>query len=200
MEKTIEIPFGAKDSELKGWEYTIPEDMEAEIKDGKIIVKQKESEDERIRKALIGHLKAGVDFVSNGVTKAECIAWLEKKKEQKPESCDCSRDEESYTNGIHHVLMNPEAYGLIKLKPAKWSEEEKMHFANAILAAEKEWGVNSYTARFLESLRDTFQNGNSRWKPSEEQMEAVEEALEFYSGTTDTAKGLRSLYNDLKKL
>ena len=31
MEKTIEIPFGAKDSELKGWEYTIPEDMEAEI-------------------------------------------------------------------------------------------------------------------------------------------------------------------------
>ena len=27
MEKTIEIPFGAKESELKGWEYTIPEDM-----------------------------------------------------------------------------------------------------------------------------------------------------------------------------
>lgn len=77
-----------------------------------------EGEDERIRKALIGHLKAGVDFVSNGVTKAECIAWLEKQKEQKPESCDCSRDEESYTNGIHHVLMNPEAYGLIKQKPA----------------------------------------------------------------------------------
>lgn len=86
----------------------------------------KESEeDERIRKALIGHLKTGVDFVSNGVTKAECIAWLEKKKEQKPESCDCSRDEESYTNGIHHVLMNPEAYGLIKQQPAEWSEEDE---------------------------------------------------------------------------
>ena len=104
--------------------------------------------------------------------------WLEKnleylkpkQKEQKPESCDCSRDEESYMNGIHHVLMNPEAYGLIKQKPTEWSEEEKMHLANAILVAKKEWGVNSYTARFLESLRDTFQNGNSRWKPSEEQM------------------------------
>ena len=47
------------------------------------------------------------------------LAYLEKKKEQKPESCDCSRDEESYTNGIHHVLMNPEAYGLIKQKPAE---------------------------------------------------------------------------------
>ena len=39
--KEIEIPFGAKDSELKGWEYTIPEGMEAEIKDGKIVVKEK---------------------------------------------------------------------------------------------------------------------------------------------------------------
>ena len=39
--KEIEIPFGAKDSELKGWEYTIPEGMEAEIKDGKIVVRKK---------------------------------------------------------------------------------------------------------------------------------------------------------------
>ena len=42
--KEIEIPFGAKDSELKGWEYTIPEGMEAEIKDGKIVVREKEPE------------------------------------------------------------------------------------------------------------------------------------------------------------
>lgn len=49
----IEIPFGAKDSELMGWEYTIPEDMEAVIKDGKVIVRKKESEDEKIRKALL---------------------------------------------------------------------------------------------------------------------------------------------------
>ena len=49
----IEIPFGARDSELCGWEYTIPEGFEAEIKDGKVIVRPKESEDERIRKALI---------------------------------------------------------------------------------------------------------------------------------------------------
>ena len=39
--KEIEIPFGAKDSELKGWEYIIPEGMEAEIKDGKIVVREK---------------------------------------------------------------------------------------------------------------------------------------------------------------
>ena len=38
----IEIPFGAKDSKTLGWEYTIPDDMEATIKDGKIIVRKKE--------------------------------------------------------------------------------------------------------------------------------------------------------------
>lgn len=47
----------------------------------------KESEGERIRKALLWHLKADVDFVSNGVTKAECLAWLEKLREN-PKSAD----------------------------------------------------------------------------------------------------------------
>lgn len=61
------------------------------------------------------------------------LAYLEKQKKQKPESCDCSRDEESYTNGIHHVLMNPEAYGLIKQQPAEWSEEDE-GMLNCIIA------------------------------------------------------------------
>ena len=39
-----------------------------------------ESEDERIRKALIWHLKAGEDFVSEGITKKQCLAYLEKQK------------------------------------------------------------------------------------------------------------------------
>ena len=64
-------------------------------------------------------------------TRALCsdhIQWLQwlkegrivpKQKEQKPELCDMGRwDEESYNNGIHHVLQNPEAYGLTKQKPA----------------------------------------------------------------------------------
>ena len=49
-----------------------------------LIPELRESEDERIRKALVWHLKADADFVSNGVTKAECIAYLEKQKEQEP--------------------------------------------------------------------------------------------------------------------
>lgn len=75
----IEIPFGAKDSELKGWEYTIPEGMEAVIKDGKVIVRQKESEDERIRKELLAVIN---DLVLPDEQKARFNAWLERQKEQ----------------------------------------------------------------------------------------------------------------------
>ena len=46
MSKIIEIPFGAKDSESKSWEYTIPAGMEAVIEDGKVIVREKESRTE----------------------------------------------------------------------------------------------------------------------------------------------------------
>lgn len=41
-EEKIEIPFGAKDSELCEWEYTIPSGYKAEVKDGKVIVRKKE--------------------------------------------------------------------------------------------------------------------------------------------------------------
>lgn len=37
----IEVPFGAQDSELQGWEYTIPEGYVAKIVKGKIIVKRR---------------------------------------------------------------------------------------------------------------------------------------------------------------
>lgn len=85
--KEIEIPFGAKDSELCGWEYTIPEGMEATIVDDKIVVKKKESEDEKIRKWLIRTLKAlnslGVEVDGAYEMMLPTIAWLEKQVEQK---------------------------------------------------------------------------------------------------------------------
>jgi hypothetical protein len=59
--KEIEIPFGAKDSELCGWEYTIPEGMKATIVDNKIVVKKKENEDEFAH--IVGYLVQ--DVVAN---------------------------------------------------------------------------------------------------------------------------------------
>lgn len=86
----IEIPFGAKDSELCECEYTIAEGYEAEIKDGKVIIRKVESEDERIRKDIISYFKtinsiyldAGEPISRRNVW----LAYLEKQGEQK--SCD----------------------------------------------------------------------------------------------------------------
>ena len=82
--ETIEIPFGAKDSELKGWEYTIPEGMEARIEGNKVILEPKESEDERIKKAIFQALSkkdAREVLLANGLQVSDALAWLEKQGE-----------------------------------------------------------------------------------------------------------------------
>lgn len=85
MEKEfIEIPLGAKDSELCGWEYNIPEGFVASIENGKIIVKKEESEDEKIRKAIINYFKCqSRDEPSRKDTHNKWIAWLEKQGKDK---------------------------------------------------------------------------------------------------------------------
>ena len=79
--EAIEIPFGAKDSELQEWVFTIPEGMEAEIKDGKVIIKRAESEDERIRKELVAVLE---DLILPDDQRRRFLAYLEKQKERGP--------------------------------------------------------------------------------------------------------------------
>ena len=78
-ENFIEIPFGARDSETLGWEYTIPDDMEATIQDGKIIVKKKESEDEKIRKDVLAFIRREGQHIDK-YKWHKWIAWLEKQK------------------------------------------------------------------------------------------------------------------------
>ena len=78
----IEIPFGAKDSELQEWTYTIPKGMKAEIRDGKVIIKRKESRDERIRKAIVALIEDLQQSDKNfaDVELTDMLAWLEKQK------------------------------------------------------------------------------------------------------------------------
>ena len=77
--EVIEIPFGAFDSELKGWEYTIPEGMKARIEDNKVIIEPKESEDEIIRNRIIGYLKQDIEEHPERKERIEdMLAWLEK--------------------------------------------------------------------------------------------------------------------------
>ena len=82
MDYEIEIPFGAFDSELMHQEIFIPEGFEATIDGNKIILKKKESEDERIRKELLNHcIKAanGETMVVSTDDYYRWSKWLEKQ-------------------------------------------------------------------------------------------------------------------------
>lgn len=150
--KTIEIPFGAKDSELYKFEYTIPEGYEARIEDGKVIVTKKESEDERIRKILIHIVKGacdkyGIKYKGDEITEEKLLAYLEKQKEQ---------------------------------KPAEWSEEDKTHLCWIIECFDSwKYQVPEFADQYqsaIDWLKST--RPQPHWKPSEEQMEALMLAIE----------------------
>ena len=125
MKPNIEIPFGAFDSELKGWEYTIPEGYTAEIKDGKIIVKEKESEDERINKAIFKALSkkdAREVLLAEGIQVSDALAYLEKQKEQKPA---VSREEILYQLLQNNsITMTDYLYLTNKQKLAEWGAKQ----------------------------------------------------------------------------
>lgn len=56
-----------------------------------------------------------------------------------------------------------------KQKPS-WNEEDEIHLKNAILSAEKEWGVNSFTANWLKSIKDRVQpQPTSEWSEDDEE-------------------------------
>lgn len=214
MKEIIEIPFGAKNSELRGWEYTIPEGMEATIVDNKIVVKNKESEDEKIRKGLIEYIK---DQQSTFISAPDCrdkyeeeennkynswIAWLEKQCEQKP------TDEEmkillqtEYEKGRADAIE----------QTSTWSEEDEAIYYGVIETEQYMLDVVNGTKKFdvgnlsikkectrelnwLKSFKERY-----TWKPSDEQIKALKEACDKY-WEPDGLDPLYTLYQDLKKL
>ena len=90
----------------------------------------------------------------------------------------------------------------------EWSEEDEnaLKYIHELL-------VFGYTEKFMdaqtahdmrkwvnEHLRpDTFQNGNSHWKPSEEQMEALKNSA-YGAYQNGDGPALRELYEQLKNL
>lgn len=188
MEKEIEIPFGAKDSELKGWEYTIPEGMMAEIKDGKIIVKEKESEDEMIRKAIIEILnRLPACYWHGQKEKDDCLAYLEKQKEQKPIDIvfvsDWLREHiKTYVNSeyneFHKTVEYDGSVNVEKLiqdlkkaaeqKPADDSEVLARHITNDSLSGE-------VTSRLAKCGWYVSENKPAEW--SEEDKYILEDAI-----------------------
>lgn len=121
IEKEIEIPFGAKDSELQEVTYYIPKGFHAEIDDDKIVIK---------------------------------------KGDQKP----------------------------------TWSEGDEM-MLESVLDKIGDLGTGEMCKEWLKSLRP-----QSHWRPSDEQVEALQTAIGIVGELTPTASLLKEIREQLKKL
>ena len=152
-----------------------------------IIPELLENEDERIRREIY-------NFLIDMECKEEWINYLEKQKEQKlstPEDIAAA-----YQMGL--------TKGCNEQKPAEWSEEDSIHLKNAVLSAEKEWGTESCTAKWLKSLPERF-----NLQPKQEWSEEDKKLLDFWSDVIDRndwrmdenfCKALREFINRLKSL
>ena len=181
----------------------------------------KESEDERIRKVLIQHIKDKVSVIS-GWRKEELIAWLEKQKEQKPVNTiveDLPNGEDYGIDSLWHAIQilertlgEVEGYQsddgilehkcaieavkrLYKQKPA-WSEEDERMCKNLLFLMEQENSISSWEGCYdwLKSLKERY-----TWKPSDEQMKQLG-WVAVQNKDNMIGKELMSLYQDLKKL
>ena len=137
----------------------------------------KESEDERIRKAIVRLLTVASESYlidATGFKKEQFLSYLEKQKEQKG------------ANGNEKEIPNGQ-------KPAVWSEEDEKHIEALILASDRcmgKWHCCNEQCEisehldWLKSLRPPQYCENCKlkrsvenWKPSYEQMEALNEAV-----------------------
>lgn len=164
------------------------------------------SEDEKIRGAIIDHLK------DNNLT--EWAAWLEKQGEQVLDnSAKTCKDEQKTADkceGCNNVkgcvaCVDGSAWAHIdEQKPTTWSEEDdiKVDSINQVFDCATKHNIVSED-KCLYKLRDWLKSIKDRytWKPSEEQIRALHDmnltGNISYVGQSQT---LIELYKDLKKL
>ena len=122
------------------------------------------------------------------------------------------QDEEVAWNALR-AWCEKKGISIYDLYPkAEWSKEDA-DILNCCISSIEEAKENRYAYKetdgdtsydheiaWLKSLRpDTFQNGNSRWKPSEEQMDSLRDTIVQTKGYSYSMY-LPELYEQLKKL
>ncbi len=168
--------------------------MEIAKKEQKPVQSDEEREYVRVLKSLISDFIRD-NYKTTDITFYQQIYdWLDGRHiEQTPVDYDYEmwkNGEANFEDGKKEVIEHPEKYGL--QKAAEWSEEDEAFLKVAIAIC------NRYShkdiADWLKSLRPS-------WKPSEEQMEALQHAIDACEsewGYQDDE--LRSLLTELKKL
>ena len=158
------------------------------------------SEDERIRLFicdLITRIFWGRDW---NISKKDCLAYLEKQKEQKP--VENGGKELLYVSNKSYNIGYRDGKREAEQKTAEWSEEDEVYLQDALWCVEKaeesckdeeDKGACWSAERWLKSLRPS-------WKPSDEQMEALRRASTNEYVSAEQFDILVSLYAQLKKL
>lgn len=169
------------------YEREIPEGYEARIEGNKVIIEPKESEDERIRKEIIQFLRLPHPQFVGKRNHEEWIAYLGKQKEQKP-ALRLVGDGLISDPNAHFELESEQ-------KPAEWSEDDDALLKEIVSffkdgTVKLQHDLNLY-AGFLEKKFKSLRP-QPHWKPSEEQMKALNEVAN--NGV------LLDLFNDLLKL
>ncbi len=184
-----------------------------------------ESEDEKVRKAII-HFISHTPTVPKGIIgKETMIAWLEKQKVQPKQEWN-EEDEKMFEKVILHVkkyqqIANPanetgesdltdwlkSLKGRVQPKP-EWSKEDEERLGSCIFCTQAlavENHVDSANTAWLKSIKGRVQPQN-RWKPSKDQIDALEHFVRsvgesgYASPYENNTKLLYSLYEQLKKL
>lgn len=157
-----------------------------------------ESEGEKIRKELIQR----VIHDGNGrytYNKNDYITWLEKQGEHANFRSKIQVGDK-VTRNEAGMLVNISQLNRIA-KPAKkrdeqkptWSEEDE-NMLNTVIKSCDQCG-NGYAYYWLKSIKD-----RCTWKPSEVQMQCLQDLIDFYEAHSCGITTLKSLYNDLKQL
>lgn len=184
-----------------------------------------ESEDERIRKALIDGFKRYNDgTLFNGCLVKDIIVWLEKQCEQKEVEPTpifrigdiLKRKGKDYTfrvdriqGGYYHCDRNHGAFfpieeqnnwELVEQKPAEWSDTDYVMQRAALEILMASPKTVSFTI-LKESVIVWLKSLKERytWKPSEEQMKVLNEVINF-AADHGTMRWNDYIYNVLKSL
>ena len=177
-----------------------------------LVPELKESEDERIRKAILELVKQS-SHILNPMNQKSMIAWLEKQGKQNPVLPGF--EEQEGVAGRDYIpvewVETIENYGKWKIvrvneQNLAWSEEDENKKSDAITAIDlmmtdsfKETHPNLYKA-FGES-KDWLKTLKERCtlRPSDEQMKQLGLVVERNKDTL-IGEGLMTLFNDLKNL
>lgn len=170
----------------------------------------KESKDEKVRKAILKLVKQSV--LLNSMVQKSMISWLERQGERKP--TEWSEHQHKLLNYAISMTDDTEVKCFLESlrntgsnTSADWSEEDEKLYTSALWHIKNSCGNGGKDSgeyevyNWLKSLKERY-----TWKPSEEQMEALEHFVRsigesgYASPYNDNTKLLYSLLNDIKNL